>query len=170
MIIKIMPPVNSALARYFSPKRLPSHTPKAEAPNVIIPINTMSDRMFILRNAKVTPAVSASILSAIASGNMTFAEKKKHLFLCFDFFLAESFCGYAGSFTWHDFGDTHGQQHRESTISGVWVLCGIDDYTCGCFGSVLLPILSQIFTKISCFFHLCLIVLEKKNLKKNNLL
>ncbi len=69
-----MPPASSALDLYFAPKRLPIHTPAAENKNVVRPMTGTEGTSGTCRKANVTPTASASIESAIASGNMTFGE------------------------------------------------------------------------------------------------
>ena len=69
-----MPPASSALDLYFAPKRFPIHTPAAESKNVVRPMNGTDGQRETCRKANVTPTASASIESAIASGNMTFGE------------------------------------------------------------------------------------------------
>ena len=69
-----MPPASSALDLYFAPKRFPIHTPAAENRNVVRPMTGTDGQRETCRKANVTPTASASIESAIASGNMTFGE------------------------------------------------------------------------------------------------
>ena len=69
-----MPPASSALDLYFAPKRFPIHTPAAENKNVVRPMTGTEGTSGTCRKANVTPTASASIESAIASGNMTFGE------------------------------------------------------------------------------------------------
>ncbi len=77
MSIKIRPPVNSAFALYFKPKRLPALSPIAERINVTAPIESMAVIIFTLGSrAKVMPTASASILVATARTNIVFMENE----------------------------------------------------------------------------------------------
>ena len=71
-----MPPASSALDLYRAPKTLPSLTPSADRAKVMVPMKTTAGTMSTFRKAKETPTASASMLVAMASGNMVFASKR----------------------------------------------------------------------------------------------